>query len=126
MNAFSVQEKIEQAMSRLGQNNRWESMILFTHDGLPMAQIGHSTQYPEDKLLECAMMLLGTLEAVASQPVRECVIRGEGPHRLVFRLFEAGGETLILAIVGSSTKGYFRAMNQVVHAIEQILTHSEP
>ena len=119
MASQSIQEKIQQAMIRLGNGGRWQNMILFSEDGLPLASFGKSA-YSEETLLEYAMVLLQTLQ-VDPNPMHECVIRGVGRKRLVFRLVQSEDENLLLAAVCSGRKGHYLAMNQLVAEIETIM-----
>lgn len=118
-NETSIQSRIEAVMKRFGSEGRWECIFLFSSEGFPMAKSGQSDSYDEEKLLEFAFSLVSTVKILGSHPpVKEVSIRGEGHQSLVFRYFEAWGESMILAAVVSGKRGYRRALQETIKRIQ--------
>ena len=117
----TAQETIERAMHSFGENDRWESMYLFSSEGLLMAHEGKSDTYNEENLLEFAFSLIETVQLLGGNiPVKEITIRGSERKLLVFQYIEAWEDNVILAAVVSGKRGYRRAMKQVIKQIQNI------
>jgi hypothetical protein len=117
----TAQETIERAMRFFGEKDRWESMYLFSSEGLLMAREGKSDTYNEENLLEFAFSLIETVQLLGGNvPVKEIAVRGKERKMLIFQYIEAWGESIILAAVISGKRGYRRAMNQVVKQIQKV------
>ena len=117
----TAQETIERAMRSFGEKDRWESMYLFSTEGLLMAREGKSDVYNEENLLEFAFSLIETVRLLGGNiPVKEITIRGRERKMLIFQYIEAWGEYVILAAVISGKRGYRRAMNKVVKQIQNV------
>ena len=67
----TVQVEIETAMRGLGKGERWESIFLFSSEGLLMARHGFSSAYDEEKLLEFAFSLIGVVRLEELSPLLE-------------------------------------------------------
>jgi hypothetical protein len=116
-----VQARIEAAMDTCQELDRWESIVLFSSEGLPMASHGSSREYGEADLMQFAFSLADAVRLFGhSSPVREVVIRGDKSRMLSFHFFEAWGETVILAAVTSKNRGYRRAVARLIEAIRKI------
>lgn len=103
------------------RERRWESIVLFSTDGLVMASSGESAPYPPDTLLEFSISLLETVRLLdTKRPFDEIIISAAGNRRLVFRYFEAWGEPMILAAVVTGRKGFKRALTRLVKHIASI------
>lgn len=114
----TVQVEIETAMRGLGKGERWESIFLFSSEGLLMARHGFSSAYDEEKLLEFAFSLIGVVRLVGTDlSVKEIVVKGRTNKRLVFRYFEAWDEQVVLAAVVSGRRSYRRAMGKLMRFI---------
>lgn len=120
--AQPVQSVIEEAMSRFGlEEERWESMALFSSDGLPMASCGESPAYSREELLEFSFSLMETVDLLKSNDgLEEIVIRSRHKRLLVFRYFQAWDDTLILAAVLPGKKAYRRAVGRVIKKIRSL------
>jgi len=114
----TVQAEIEAAMRDSGEGERWESIFLFSSEGLLMARHGFSPAYDEENLLEFAFSLIGVVRLIENDlPVKEIVVKGKEKKRLVFRYFEAWGEQVVLAAVVSGRKGFRRAIGKLMRFI---------
>ena len=115
----SVQATIESAMQSFQAEERWESIFLFSSEGLLMASVGTSPEYGEEKLLEFSFSLMQAVRSLdRSLPLMEIRLSGRGRRTLVFRLFEGWDEELVLAAVIPGRKGYRRAMNKLIRLIQ--------
>jgi len=107
-------------MSQFVREDRWEQIILFSHEGLKMASAGRSPVYHEDRLLEGALSLQDAARIIQPEtPVQEFEIRGRQGRRLLFRFFPAGHDTLAVAVVVRGRKGYRRAMARMIRSIQE-------
>ncbi len=122
MTPSSIQTTIEQSMKDLGlREERWDTIVLFSSEGLPMASAGRSSALDQERLLEFAFSLLQTTALLEDESSsREIIIRTSGGTRIVFRFFSAWNEDLILAAVISGRKGYRLALNRLVRAIRDL------
>jgi len=114
-----VQAVIENAMQELGLNEaRWESIALFSDDGLLMAACGESPLYDQESLLEFCFSLMNTVNLLGNdQPLQEIIVKAKDHRLLVFRYFHAWDENMILAAVIPGRKGYKRALNRLLAKI---------
>ena len=117
----TAQETIERAMQSFGEKDRWESIYLFSSEGLLMAHEGKSDIYNEENLLEFAFSLIETVQLLGGNiPVKEIAIRGKERKNLIFQYIEVWGENVILAAVISGKRGYRRAMKKVLKQIQNV------
>ena len=113
-----IQGEIEHQMKQFGEEERWERIILFSSEGLPMASYGNSSPYNNENLLEFAFSLIDAVKLLTKDlPVMDIVIRGQEKRLLIFRYFKAWEENLVLSAVATGKKGYRRALNQLVKLI---------
>lgn len=117
-----VQTAIEDAMHEFGiSQERFESIYLFSSDGLLLASRGESSAYSREALLEFSFSLLTTVSLLDSEePLHEILIRGADQRHLVFRYFHAWDEDMILAAVVPGKKGYRRALNRLLTKIRRL------
>ena len=116
-----IQARIEAAMDTYQEGDRWESIVLFSSEGLPMASQGRGLAYPEGDLLQLAFSLLNAVRLLGEEtPVKEVLVHG-GEHRVLsFHFFKAWGESVILAVVMTKKRGYRRALTKLIQHIQQI------
>jgi hypothetical protein len=116
-----IQAKIEAVMDACQEGDRWESIVLFSSEGLPMASQGKASATPEGDLLQLAFSLLNTVRLLGEDgSVKEVIIRGDEHRLLSFHFFKAWGEPVILAAVTMRKRGYRRALVKLIHYIQQI------
>jgi hypothetical protein len=116
-----VQARIEAAMDTYQEQDRWERIVLFSSEGLPMASHGSTDAYREGDLLQLAFSLTETIRLFGeASPVREVLISGDESRMLSFHFFKAWGETVILAAVTTRKRGYRRAIARLIDSIQQI------
>ena len=122
---MSLQEKIESVMQTSHQEERWESISLFSSEGLLLASWGGSEDVTQDSLLEFAFSLIETTHLLEeNMTVKEINIRSQGRRRMVFSYFQAWEEALILAAVVQGRKGYKRAMGKLIKHIQSVYTEN--
>lgn len=121
MNSNYPQYEIESAMQSFELLQRWECIQLYSSEGLLMASSGQSPFYTQDQLLEFSLSLIDTARLLKDVPVKEFVIRSKHHRRLVFRFFDSSHDTMVLAAVLHTQKGYRRAMSTLVKAILNVL-----
>lgn len=113
-----IQQKIEIAMKTFHEEERWESIFLFSSEGLLMASHGTSPVYGEENLLEFAHSLIDMVRLLEDDlPIKEITIRGKEGKKLIFRYFNALEDKLVLAAVASGKRGFRRAMGRLVKLI---------
>ena len=119
--AAPLQQKIESAMAAFAMEERWESIILYSAEGLKMAAHGASTAYDPEALLEFAFAQIETVRLLGDpMPVKEILIQGRDRRILVFRYFDAWGSPMILSAVLAGRKGYRRAMSKLIDMIQKL------
>ena len=127
MNSNYPQYEIESAMQSFELLQRWECIQLYSSEGLLMASSGLPMSpppklcYTQDQLLEFSLSLIDTARLLKDVPVKEFVIRSKHHRRLVFRFFDSSHDTMVLAAVLHTQKGYRRAMSTLVKAILNVL-----
>ena len=105
------------------QEERWESIFLFSSEGLLLASWGSSEDLTQDRLLEFAFSLIETTHLVEENlPVKDITIQSRGRRHMVFRFFTACDESFILAAVIQGRKGYKRAIGKLIRHIEDVYT----
>ncbi|MCJ7811880.1 hypothetical protein MUP95_00985 [bacterium] len=123
---ISVQSKIEMAMKECGEGERWESIFLFSSEGLLMAHSGISSDYSEESLLEFAFSLNDLVKLLRNDlSVKEIIINGIHKKKLVFRYFYAWSNQVVIAAVISGRKGYRRALGRLIKWICQYVAERE-
>ncbi|MBN1894889.1 hypothetical protein JW906_10355, partial [bacterium] len=116
-----LQQKIESAMAAFAMEERWESIILYSSEGLKMAAHGVSPAYDPEHLLEFAFTQIETVRLLGDRmPVKEIRIQGKDRRILVFRYFDAWGSPMILSAVLAGRKGYKRAMTRLIDLIQKL------
>jgi hypothetical protein len=116
-----VQAKIEAAMDTYQEGDRWESIVLFSSEGLPMAGQGTLNAYGEGDLLQFAFSLIEAVRLLCGDASeREVLIRGNKGKILSFHYFKAWNEPVILAAVASPKRGYRRAVLKLIRYIQNI------
>ncbi|MBN2031414.1 hypothetical protein JW824_14365 [bacterium] len=114
-----IQFRIETAMKEIGEGVRWESIFLFSSEGLLMARSGESPEYGEDHLLEFAFSLNDLVGLLTDDlSVKEIIISGIHGKKLVFRYFRAWDNPMVIAAVVSGRKGYRRALGRLIKTIQ--------
>jgi hypothetical protein len=116
-----VQARVEAAMDMFREGDRWETAILFSSEGLPLASHGSSPAYREDDLLQFAQALISAVKLFGEEsPVREAALYGSGGRALSFHYFTAWDEDMVLALVTLRKTGYRRAAARLIQFIQAL------
>jgi hypothetical protein len=116
-----LQARIEAAMDTYGEGERWETAILFSSEGLPLASHGSSPAYREDDLLLFAHALIDAVRLLGEgTPVHEAALHGFEGRVLSFHYFNAWGEDVVLALVTPKKIGYRRAAARLIQYIRRL------
>lgn len=123
-NALAPQELIESRMRMILQYGSYEAVYLFSREGLPIAQIGDSSDVDPDRLAELSILfqdvqrLTNTLGGIDS--LKEVFVEGRNFRKVVFRFFPAFGEEVVLAAVVPPRRTYRKHTNELQHLISSI------
>jgi hypothetical protein len=102
-------------MERFGSEERWERIVIFSRDGLPMAAWGHSESYSDETLLEVGFSLMETANLLSPDgPVQDFVVQGKSGKLLVYQYLSVWDEPILLAAVASRKKGYRLALKTLI------------
>ena len=119
--AMTVQAKIEAVMQEFYDEERWESIFMFSSEGLLMASYGNSPEHKLENILEFNVSLINTIQHLDHHmPVNEMTVREKRGKMIVFSYFEAWREKLSLAAVISGKKGFRRALGRLVKFIQNL------
>jgi hypothetical protein len=119
--SLSIQAKIEKAMRFYSEGFRWEIMVLFSSEGLPLARYGKSPDYHEDHLLEFSFSLIQSANLIQDDSnIKEFIIHGKNRKKLIFKFFHGLDDEIILTAVASGKKGYRRAMSNLTKWIQNL------
>ncbi len=117
---MSLQTQIEDQMRLLSEGKRWEYMILFSSEGLPMASMGTPEIYSEDELLEFSFQFLKTLPLIKNNnQIHTISIEAQNGKLLIFRFFPGLEDQLMLAAVVRKSIPYKQRMNQMIRFLHE-------
>lgn len=118
---MTIQAKIETIMQEFCDEGCWESIFMFSSEGLLMASYGNSPEYKLEHILEFNVSLINTIQHLDHHmPVNEMTVREKRGKIIVFRYFDAWGEQLSLTAVVSGRKGFRRALGRLVKFIQSL------
>lgn len=122
---MSLQQQIETQMEILSNGKRWEYMVLFSSEGLPLASFGIPKIYSEDELLEFSFQLLKTLPLIKEyHRIQRIRIEVQGGMLLVFHFFEGLEDQLILAVVVRKSIPWKQRINQMIRFLQTLNPYS--
>jgi len=120
----SPQEIIEEFMRTVVGRGNYELAYLFSHEGLPMAEVKGEGLIPEDRLIEISMLFQEIVKMAdvmgGISKMKEIVIEGENGRKIIFRFFEGFEQPLVLAIVIPPKKSYRGLTNKLINVIKNI------
>jgi len=118
---LSVQSRIEQLMKNYCDEERWESIYLFSSDGLLIASYRSESSYTEEILLEFAFTLINGAMLLGNElKVKEILLRDSSRKQLIFHYIKAFDEEFIIAAVSDGRKGFRRAMSRLEKQVSSI------
>ncbi|MCG3157594.1 MAG: hypothetical protein DKINENOH_04230 [bacterium] len=117
--AKAPQFSIEQKMASIVTLGNYEAALLFSEEGLPIAQAispaGPATD--ADRIAEMAITLQEVSRMAATlggiSRLREVAIEGDNHRRIVFRFFRAFEQSVVLAVVVPPAKAYKQKTNEL-------------
>ncbi|MCD6117888.1 hypothetical protein J7K93_12800 [bacterium] len=119
--AQDIQNRIEQIMKNYCDEERWESIYLFSSDGFLIASYRSGSSYTEETLLEFAFTLInGAMLLGKELPVKEILLRDSNKKQLIFHYITAFDEEFIIAAVSHGKKGFRRAIARLEKQLNTI------
>lgn len=119
---MSIQHEIESQMESLSEGKRWEYIVLFSPEGLPMASFGQTQDYSQDELLEFSFQLIQTILLLKdNKPVKKISLDTDQGKILVFYFLSINDQNFTLAAVVNKKTAYKRSINQLIQIIKSIL-----
>jgi len=120
----SPQQKIEEFMREIIGMGNYEMAYLFSHEGLPMAEVKGDGIFPEDRLVELSI-LFQEVQKMADimggiSKLKEMIVEGNNQRKIIFRFFMAFDQSLVLALVIPPRKTYRGLTNKLVNIIQKI------
>ena len=102
----------------------FQSICIYSHEGLPIASIGDADAQLENNLLEVALMALeiGKISSQISElgNLHEVVVEGVGKTRFVYRTIAFLDRSALLAVVVPARKAYRGAINRLQKAVARL------
>jgi hypothetical protein len=120
----STQNLIEEKLQEISKEGRFDLLVLFSEEGLPMIQIP-SSKYDKDNFITLSI-LLNDLAKVAetldsSLKVDETSITTHHKSKIVGRIFHVNGMRFNLVAIVPPEVAYRRFINKAVKVLSAIL-----
>ncbi len=118
------QESIENFMKEVIELGNYEMAYLLSQEGLLLAQSKSAEVIPEDRLIEMAV-LFQEIQQMADVmagivEIKELTIEGSNKRKIIFRIFNAFGQTVTLALIIPPEKSYRGLTNRLVKLIQKV------
>jgi hypothetical protein len=123
-NDRAPQEKIEEFMREVIELGNYEMAYLLSQEGLLLAQSKTDEIIPEDRLVEMSVLFqeiqqMADVMAGISE-IKELAIEGSNKRKIIFRFFNAFGQSVTLALIVPPQKSYRGLTNKLVRIIQKI------
>lgn len=123
-NELAPQEKIENFMKEIIDLGNYEMAYLLSEEGLLLAQSKTDEIIPEDRLVEMSV-LFQEIQQMADvmagiDEIKELAIEGSNKRRIIFRFFNAFGQSVTLALIITPQKSYRGLTNRLVRLIQKV------
>jgi hypothetical protein len=120
----SVQNLIEKKLQEISKEGRFDLLVLFSEEGLPMIQIPSSKYDKEDFV--ALSILINDLAKVAealdsSLKVDETSIMAHNKYKIVGRIFHVNGMRFNLVAIVPPEVAYRKFINKAVKTLSAIL-----
>lgn len=120
---MSIQNQIESKMASLSEEKRWEYIVLFSSEGLPMASFGKSLHYNQNELLEFSFQLLQAIPLIKNKNlVNHMTIEMGQSKEIVFRFLIIDNQNYTVAAIVYKHIAYKRNLNQLIHFVKNTLS----
>lgn len=121
---LAPQEQIENFMKEVVTLGNYEMAYLLSQEGLLLAQSKSAEVIPEDRLVEMAI-LFQEIQKMADvmagiDEIKELTIEGANKRKIIFRIFNAFGQTVTLILIISPGKSYRGLTNRLVRLIQKV------
>ncbi|MDZ7330418.1 MAG: hypothetical protein ONB31_00395 [candidate division KSB1 bacterium] len=121
---LAPQEQIENFMKEVVTLGNYEMAYLLSQEGLLLAQSKSAEVIPEDRLVEMAI-LFQEIQKMADvmagiDEIKELTIEGANKRKIIFRLFNAFGQTVTLVLIISPGRSYRGLTNRLVRLIQKV------
>lgn len=121
---LAPQEQIENFMKEVVTVGNYEMAYLISQEGLLLAQSKSAEVIPEDRLVEMAI-LFQEIQQMADvmagiDEIKELSIEGSNKRKIIFRIFNAFGQTVTLVLIVSPGKSYRGMTNRLVRLIQKV------
>lgn len=123
-NNVAPQEQIEIFMNEVITIGNYEMAYLLSQEGLLLAQSKSGEIIPEDRLIEMSIQfheIQNMVDVMAGiSEIKELVIEGYNRRKIIFRFFNAFGQSVILALIIAPQKSYKGLTNKLVKLIQKV------
>lgn len=120
----STQDLIEEELLNLCQQGKFEAILLFSAEGIPMAGVDFSNQFNADGLAALSVVLNQSVELIEefqeNSRVDEVSLRVSSKHRIVSRPFTVDDVKMILVAIVPHRLPYRRITTTAIHRIQQL------
>ncbi len=121
---LAPQEQIENFMKEVVTEGNYEMAYLISQEGLLLAQSKAAEVIPEDRLVEMAI-LFQEIQQMADvmagiDEIKELSIEGSNKRKIIFRIFNAFGQTVTLVLIVSPGKSYRGLTNRLVRLVQKV------
>ena len=119
-----LQTMIEDLLKAMVQEGKYESLFLFSQEGLAIAQHISSGDLREPGVMEISVMIFEVKKAIHKlsglSDLHEVVVEGKDKKKVIFRFIPFLGQTAILVIVVPGRQSYRALTNRVQKAISYL------
>lgn len=121
----AVQDLIEVELSRLCQQGKFEALLLFNEEGIPMAEAGECLHYNKDTLTALSVVFHQAVELFEDfefeAPLNENSFRTSNKFRIVCRPIPLDDFTLILIAILPHQLSYRKITNAAIQHIRHVM-----
>ncbi|MCP4398708.1 MAG: hypothetical protein GY801_15595 [bacterium] len=121
----SVQDLIEEKLLRLCRQGKFEALLLFNNEGIPMAEAGECVHYSKDTLTALSVVFHQAVEVFEDfefdAPLNENSFRSSNKFRIVCRPIRIDELKLILIAILPHQSAYRKMTNEAIKHIRLIM-----
>ncbi|HOV47825.1 MAG TPA: roadblock/LC7 domain-containing protein [Anaerolineae bacterium] len=117
-------KEVQHLISQLGQQPGFSTVVLTDASGLSMATAGdlQTAQALAAIVAEVLRVIRRANERLEMSPLSEMMLLSQDAREgVLYRQFEAGGRSLVLAMIIEPHYTYWSATSQVIREIQQLL-----
>ncbi len=121
----STQDLLEDELLRFCKEGRFEALLLFNNEGLPMVEVNSLQQYNEDGIAALSAVLSQSAELTeefnANTIVDEVSLRTANQVRIVSRPFQVHNIKLVLIAIVPKDRPYRKITNTAIQKVRQLI-----